>query len=256
MAFEYIGVDRAIEAPGLRMVVVGDVPSGWGEAAKGVFHVKGISWSAVRRDYGDPRLKSWARGVSGPIAVHADERPRSGWAEILLLAERLAPTPALLPDDPAQRALLCGLSHELCGEGGLGWARRLQLVPLGLQGEGGFPDPIANYLGRKYGYRAQDGASWSRRGARLLRMLGERLHTQRSKGSRYYIGDGLTAVDIYSATFIAMFAPLPPDQCAMDPTIRQAFETRESETEAALDPILLQHRDLMYARHLELPLSL
>jgi hypothetical protein len=34
------------------------------------------------------------------------------------------------------------------------------------------------------------------------------------------------------------------------------METRDPETDAALDPILLQHRDMMYARHLELPLSL
>ena len=43
----------------------------------------------------------------------------------MLLAERLAPAPALLPADPASRALALGLAHELCGEAGLGWSRRL-----------------------------------------------------------------------------------------------------------------------------------
>jgi hypothetical protein len=66
----------------------------------------------------------------------------------------------------------------------------------------------------------------------------------------------LTAVDIYSATFTAMFAPLPPDQCKMDASTRAAFETRDAQIEAALDPILFAHRDMMYAEHLELPLSL
>jgi hypothetical protein len=42
----------------------------------------------------------------------------------------------------------------------------------------------------------------------------------------------------------------------MDPGMRAAFETRDAETEAALDPIWLAHRDMMYAEHLELPLSL
>jgi len=53
-----------------------------------------------------------------------------------------------------------------------------------------------------------------------------------------------------------MFRPLPHEQCPMDPTTRTVFETRDDRVEAALDPILLAHRDMMYAEHLELPLSL
>jgi len=45
---------------------------------------------------------------------------RTGWLEILNLAERLAPLPGLLPPDPAQRALVVGRSNELLGEWGLG----------------------------------------------------------------------------------------------------------------------------------------
>jgi len=66
----------------------------------------------------------------------------------------------------------------------------------------------------------------------------------------------LTAVDVYGATVTAMFRPLPPDQCAMRHSVRAAFETRDAQTDAALDPILLEHRDMMYAEHLELPLRL
>ena len=35
MTFEYVSVEQAMARGGLRMVVVGDVPSPWGEAAKG-----------------------------------------------------------------------------------------------------------------------------------------------------------------------------------------------------------------------------
>jgi hypothetical protein len=42
----------------------------------------------------------------------------------------------------------------------------------------------------------------------------------------------------------------------MEASTRAAFETLDAQTEAALDPILFQHRDMMYAEHLELPLSL
>ena len=87
-------------------------------------------------------------------------------------------------------------------------------------------------------------------------MLSARLNEQRKKGIPYYIGASLTAVDVYSATFMALFKPLPPEHCDMSPGIRAAFQTLDEQTEAALDPILLEHRDMMYAQALELPLSL
>ncbi|HLN09103.1 MAG TPA: glutathione binding-like protein [Xanthobacteraceae bacterium] len=256
MTFAYASVEEAMRRGGLRMVVVGGVPSPWGEAAKGILHVKGIDWVAVRLDYDSEPLKMWAGQRSGPVAIYDNERPRPGWAGILLLAERLAPTPSLLPADPAERALAFGLAHEICGEAGLGWSRRLQLVHAGMQNAGGFPKRVAKYLGRKYGYSPEAGAASGPRVAELVRMLAARLKAQREAGSRYYVGDSLTAVDIYSATFTAMFGPLPPEQCEMDASTRAAFEMRDAWSEAALDPILFAHRDTMYAEYLELPLSL
>jgi len=256
MTFEYVSLEDAMQRRGLRMVVVGQVPSPWGEAAKGILHIKGIEWVAVRLAYDSEPLKKWAGQRSGPVAIYENERPRAGWAEILLLAERLARTPSLLPSSPAERALVFGIAHEICGEAGLGWSRRLQLVHAGLQNAGGFAETVANYLGKKYGYSPEVGAASGARVAELLGMLAARLKAQRAAGSRYYVGHALTAVDVYSATFAAMFAPLPPDQCAMQRATRAAFETRDAQTEAALEPILLEHRDMMYAEHLKLPLSL
>jgi glutathione S-transferase len=256
MTFQYVSVEEAMKRDGLRMVVVGGVPSPWGEAAKGILHIKGIEWVAVRLDYDSEPLRTWAGQRNGPVAIYQNERPRSGWAEILLLAERLVPTPALLPADPAERALVFGLAHEICGEAGLGWSRRLQLVHAGLQNAGGFRERVAMYLGRKYGYSPEAGAACGPRVAELLGMLVARLKAQDAAGSRYYVGNSLTAVDVYGATFTALFTPLPPEQCATDASTRAAFATRDAQTEAALDPILFAHRDMMYAEHLELPLSL
>jgi hypothetical protein len=104
MAFQYIDVEEARKRNGLRMVVVGGVPSPWGEAAKGILHIKAIVWAAVRLVYDSEPLREWAGQRSGPVAIYDNEQPRSGWAEILLLAERLAPKPSLLPADPAERA--------------------------------------------------------------------------------------------------------------------------------------------------------
>lgn len=256
MPFDYVSVEEAIERRGVRMVVVGDVPSPWGEAAKGILHIKGIEWVAVRLTYDSELLKNWAGQRSGPVLIYDNERPRSGWAEILLFAERLAPSPSLIPNDPAERALLFGLAHEICGEAGLGWSRRLQLVHDGLQGAGGFPEHVSKYLGKKYGYTPAAGAAAGERVAELLGMLAARLKAQRQLGSRYYLGNTLTAVDVYSAAFAAMFDPLPPEQCLMDASTRAAFRARDARIEAALDPILFEHRDMIYAKYLELPLSL
>jgi glutathione S-transferase len=256
VTFEYVSVEEAIKRRGARMVVVADVPSPWGEAAKGILHIKGIEWVALRLTYDNERLKEWAGQRSAPVLVYENERPRSGWAEILLLAERLAPAPSLVPTNPADRALAFGLAHEICGEGGLGWSRRLQLVHAGLHNAGGFPERIAKYLGKKYGYTPEVGAAAGPRVAELLSMLTARLKAQRQAGSRYYVGNSLTLTDVYSATFVALFDPLPPEQCKMDASTRAAFASRDADTDAARDPILFEHRDMIYGEYLELPLSL
>jgi glutathione S-transferase len=256
MRFQYVRVDEAIKQSGVRMVVVGGVPSPWGEAAKGILHVKNIEWTAVRLVYDSEPLAQWAGQRSGPVLVYNDERPRAGWAEILLLAERLAPNPSLLPNDAADRALVFGLAHEICGEQGLAWSRRLQLIHAGLNSNGGFSERIAKYLAKKYGHSPEAGANAGSRVAGVLHMLAARLKEQRQVGSRYYVGDAFTAVDIYSATCMAMFSPLPAEQCQMDAATRAAFKWRDAQVEAALDPILFEHRDRIYAERLELPLSL
>ncbi len=99
----------------------------------------------------------------------------------------------------------------------------------------------------------------ARNAARVVELLNEFagvLRTQRDAGRPYYLGDTLSAVDVYSATFMALFKPLPEAQCVMHPVARAGFEWLDSATAAALDPILLEHRDMLYARHLVLPLSL
>ncbi|MGH0028923.1 MAG: hypothetical protein ACQGVC_03970 [Myxococcota bacterium] len=256
MPVEYVEFEEARNAPGLRMIVVSGVPSPWGEAAKGILHVKGIPWKAVRLDQGSEAMAEWAGECSAPVAFFEDEAPRSGWSEILLLAERLAPETPLVPGDPALRAEMFGLCHELCAEQGLGWMRRLEGIHQGLDGGTGFPPPVAKYLAAKYGYRAEDAPGHAARVADLLRLFAGRLRAQREAGSRYYLGDALTALDVYSAAFMGIVKPLPPEQCAMIEPLRAAFELRDEATAKALDPILLEHRDFVYATHLELPLSL
>lgn len=255
MTFEYIGVDEAIARDGLRMVVLGGVPSPWGEAAKGFFNIKRIPWVATRLVYDSEALKAWAGQLSAPIVALDDEPRRSGWEEILMLAERLAPTPALLPMDSGARSRALELAAKFCAPEGLGWTRRLQNVHAGLRKSGGFNERIAGYLGQKYGYTPEVGTTAGARTRELLGAFGSTLRARRAAGKEYYL-DALSAVDVYSATFMALFKPLPEADCAMNAGVRAAFEWLDAETVAAIDPILFEHRDMMYARHLELPLSL
>jgi glutathione S-transferase len=254
---EYVDFEDAQKRDGLRMVVVTGVPSPWGEAAKGILHVKQIPWVAVRLDQASSDMVAWTGSRSGPVAMYNDEAARSGWCDILLLAERLAPKVPLLPVDPDARALAIGLSHEICGEMGFGWCRRLQGVHDGMSGgDAGFPEGVAQYLGAKYGYRAEEAETYQARSVALLEMLGRRLRSQRDAGSRFYLGSGLSAVDLYSAAFMALIQPLPPEQCPMPDVMRSAFEVNDPATQQALDPILIEHRDFIYGEFLELPLSL
>ena len=68
-----------------------------------------------------------------------------------VLAERLAPKPALLPADPEARSRVFGLAHEICGELGLGWNARLAMFRPALE-SGQAPEGL-RAMGAKYGYR-------------------------------------------------------------------------------------------------------
>jgi glutathione S-transferase len=126
-----------------------------------------------------------------------------------MLAERLAPQPELLPLEPNARGRAVLLAEKICGRGGLGWFRRLQLVHAGLTNAGGFASRVAGYLGGKYGYEAAAAEHHTPHVVGLLGELAGILRSRRDAGEAYYLGDELSAVDIYSATFMALFSPLP-----------------------------------------------
>jgi glutathione S-transferase len=257
---EYLDPEAARDLPGLRLVLTTGVPGPWGEAAKSIFHVKKIDYVPVRQEGGmaNEALEAWTGQTNAPQAVLDDEPARSGWAEILLLAERLAPEPKLIPNDPRDRALCFGLSHEICGEEGLGWTRRHQI----LQPMMSLPDietnpalEVARRLSGRYGYSTESAAAADQRVAEILELFREQLASQQAAGSDYLIGSSLSAVDIYWATFAAMLKPLPPELCPMSDAMRGAYGSIAPRTETALDDALIAHRDRIYERHLELPLD-
>ncbi len=253
----YVEVDEARGMSGLRLVLTAGVPGPWGEAAKGVFHVKKIPYVPVRQSGGMPNeaLLEWTGFDNAPQAVFDDEPARIGWSDILFLAERLEPTPSLIPADPRERAFMFGLLHEIGSEMGFAWCRRLQLLhPILARAGDAAPAPIAR-LANKYGYSAEQAAVADRRVVEILTLLSDTLKQQRERGSDFFVGSALSAMDIYWAAFAAMVAPLPAEQCAMDDFLRAGYTLTDDAGLAAADPILLEHRDRIYRDHLALPLD-
>lgn len=236
---------------GLRMLVVKGIPSPWSEAAKGIFQVKQLEWTACYHDPSSREMSSFTGSRSAPVALYNDETPVINSLDILMLAERLEPNKSLLPLDAEKKTEVLALCQKIIGEMGLGWCRRLDSVHNGI-----YPQPIADYLAKKYGYQASLGPDYGELTISILKLLTDKLKAQHEKGVKYYVGDTLSAVDIYSATFMACFNPLAPEQCPMYPPIRTVFETLDEATQQALDPILLAHRDYIYSQYLSLPLSL
>jgi glutathione S-transferase len=237
--------------------VIRGVPSPWSQAAKAIFRVKGLDFTLVHRAPEDPpgALEEWTRQSSFPAAMYENERPRTGWAEILLLAERLAPAPALVPADPEQRALFFGLCHEVCGEMGLGWCRRLEGVAAGLAKTP--PDPIAKWLGDKYGYSPETAALAPGRVRDVLALLAQLLAESAARGGRYLLGAELTALDLYWATFCNLVSPLPPEQLALPEAMRPLFVHADPAVHEMLRKTgLLELRDRVYRDFLELPVAL
>jgi glutathione S-transferase len=256
---EWIDVPEARRCAGLRLVTVRGVPSPWSEAAKAILRVKKLAFAKVGQQPGgaNPELLEWTGQTSAPVAAWNDERPRSGWAEILLLAERLAPEPRLVPPEPAERARLFGLAHELAGELGFGWCRRadgihqaVRSLPEGPAREG------AVAFGAKYGYRPEEAALYRRRVREVLGLFTGILQEQRARGSRFLLGDALSALDLYSAAFAALLEPLPKELCPMDDGMHAFYTLRDPEQRAPGDRMLLEHRDLVYREYLELPVRL
>ncbi len=258
---DYVEVEAARALPGLRLVLTAGVPGPWGEAAKALFHAKGLAFARVAQRPGESNaeLVAWTGHDNAPVAVYADERPRAHWTELIGLAERLAPEPRLVPREPAQRAEMFGWIHELAGEDGLGWSRRLcllhQVLALPLPSEHPARQGAAA-LGRKYGYSPEAAAAAPARAAEILGLFSERIRSQRRRGSRFLLGRSLSALDLYWAAFAAMIRPLPAELCPMSEGMRQTYTAEEPLLLEACDPLLLEHRDEIYRDWMELPVDL
>jgi len=206
---EFIPLEKAAAMTnGTRVTFIPGMPALYAEALKNICFVKGIPliralhpMMGIDRETGEDRqarLYELTSQTSIPTMFHDEERPRNVWSEQLALAERIgAPgAPKLIPDDFEQRVEVFGLCAMVLGEDGLVWNMRIMA-----------DSPLA----QKYGYSEEASAAAPGKVAEGLKLIDRRLAAQEQKGSRYIVGDAVTALDIYWATMSLSVLPAPPD---------------------------------------------
>lgn len=254
---QYLSVAEARERPGLRLVLTAHMPGPWGEAAKAVLTARNLDFVPVeqRAMEANDDLFDWTGIRNAPIAVYNDEPPQAGWLDILMLAERIGSGPSLIPDDELDRALMLGLSTEICGNEGFGWQRRLEMM-----GRSDIQNPSSDTqydmkrMTTMYGVTPEAIARAPGRMSAIMEGLTRQLKTQAAKGSEYLVGDRLSATDLHWATF-SLFVKPPPEQCAMPDFMRHNYSHLTPELAEALDPVLIDHRNRIFERHMTMPMD-
>ena len=205
---EFISLEEAAALKnGTRITFIPGVQALYAEALKNICFVKGIAviralhpMMGVDKETGEDRQKrlfELTSQTSLPTMFYNEERPRNVWIEQLALAEQIgsADSPTLIPADMAQRADMFGLCAVVLGEDGLVWNMRIM---------------NDGPLGRKYGYSDDASAAAPGKVGEVIALLDQRLQQQAEQGSRYLVGDTLTAADIYWATMSMCITDTPP----------------------------------------------
>ena len=206
---EFISLDEAAAmTTGTRVTFIPGIPALYSEALKNICYAKGVPliralhpMMGVDKATGQDRqarLLELTSQTSLPTMFHNDERPRNVWTEQLALAESIGSedSPRIIPDDFEERVTMYGLCAIVLGEDGFVWNMRI----LG-----------DNPLGRKYGYSEDASASAPKKMAEVVDLIARRLEAQEKDGSRYLVGDSVSAADIYWATMSMSLVVPPPE---------------------------------------------
>ena len=253
---EFIPLEEAAAmTTGTRVTFIPGIPALYSEALKNICFVKGIPliralhpMMGIDKDTGADRqavLYELTRQTSLPTMFHNDERPRNVWTEQLALAEQIgaAGTPKLIPDDFELRADVFGLCAIVLAEDGFIWNMRIL---------GDSP------LGRKYGYSEEASATALGKMVEVITLIDRRLAAQEKLGSRYLIGDSLSAADIYWATLSMSVLPPPPE---IMPLTKQnqgmlKYFGKNSQIPAIADALtqrIKEHQQFILTTHCETP---
>lgn len=238
---------------GVRITFSRGFPALFAEALKNLCYVKKIPFTRVQhpnmgidRKTGEDRQKrlfELTAQTSLPVMWVNNERVRSNWTEQLALCERIGTGPKLVPDDMTERATMFGLCALILAEDGLVWNSRIQ---------GKSP------LGMKYGYTPEKSKAAPGKMAQIITILCDRLEAQKKVGSKYLIGNSITAADIYLATM--SYNLVVPDENFLPRTkqtrmINRMFGNLQPVVKAALKPIMVEHRDYIIKKYCEFPVN-
>ena len=268
MAWAHLDYIKPFEAKplrGLRLALTVGVPGPWGESAKKMLEYKGIDFIAVEQHPAQPNedLVAWTGVRNAPIAIYNDEAPKTNFQDIVALAERINPNPSLVPSGWNERITCFGISNEICGEGGFGWSRRLMartslrersLTKQEIEVLSKAPNLDRGTMEKAYGSSQIQAANASDRVREILFGLKNRIREQIALGSSYFVGESLTSCDIHWACFSNMLLPLPAKVNPMPEWLRISYADigviKLSDFEE-----LLEHRDMVFEKHLKLPLD-
>jgi len=268
LAWAHLNYIKPFEAKplrGLRLALTVGVPGPWGESAKKMLEYKGIDFIAVEQHPAQPNedLVAWTGVRNAPIAIYNDEAPKTNFQDIVALAERINPNPSLVPSGWNERITCFGISNEICGEGGFGWSRRLMartslrersLSKQEIEVLSRAPNLDRGTMEKAYGSSQIQASNASDRVQEILFGLKNRIREQIALGSSYFVGERLTSCDIHWACFSNMLLPLPAKVNPMPEWLRISYANigliKLSDFEE-----LLEHRDMVFEKHLKLPLD-
>ena len=256
---DYIAIEQARVADGLRLALTGGVPGPWSEAAKGCFRVRQVSYIPVWQEGGgaNEELVAWTGHRNAPTAMYNAEPARVTPLDMINLAQRLGSGPSLVPADIDERIVMFGLLNEVAGENGFAWNARILMFKAMVDNMG--KEAIAdNPMLRDYHYSVAEAASAPANIIAILQRLSRQLQSQKEAGSRYLVGEQLSALDIYWACFSQMLDPLPSEVNPMPEYLYKVWGLTATAIQAAgyeIDPALLEHRDYIFPNYLQWPLD-
>lgn len=253
---EFIPLEEAAKmTTGTRVTFIPGMQALYAEALKNICYVKKIPlirvlhpFMGVDKETGKDRqekLYELTSQTSLPTMFHNDEHPRSNWTEQLALAERAgaSDSPALIPDDFRQRVEMFGLCAIVLAEDGLVWNMRIL---------------ADGPLGRKYGYSVEASAQAPDKMAEIVRVIDAQLQAQEERGSKYLVGDSISAADVYWATMSMAVIPASPE---IMPRTKQnegllamfAASSQIPQLKEALSDRLEKQRDYILTTYCETP---
>ena len=248
MTVSFITLDEAAAMKeGVRITFIPGIQALYAEALKNICFVKEIPiiralhpLMGVDEKTGEDRQKRLYELTSQsslPTMFVNDERPRNVWIEQLALAERIgsANSPTLIPADFEQRVEVFGLCSVVLGEDGLVWNMRIM---------------NDGPLGRKYGYTDEASLTAPAKIAEVTGLIDRRLEKQAEHGSRYLVGETLTAADIYWATMSMSITAVPPEIMPVTEQNQGMLKFFAANSKIPIIAEVLSHRIEAHQRHI------